>query len=302
MFEAIAHVLAAFSIIYFARTVFSGRAKDPQQLLSAALGVLIMTIFTHWPVHAAAGMLLGLLFPLAFSRSSSPKPMLWALACAVAFAIFGASWVMIPAVIAAALWVLQGNGGAALAQLFGRSPLAEPTPEALPEQAGGLPIMGQQGEKVAVPAQPAATPAAKAQAQPTFSGDALSALHHETRLPAAIRAQLVALDQRTAEALKALAAQGNVASEALFQARAIRNEYAPASVQAYLKLPPTQANTVPIENGKTGRDLLADQLDLLLSAAQKILDATVRSGSQDLLSNGRFLRDKFGGSEQDLKV
>ena len=304
MFTALLHVLAALSIVYFARVVFTGRGKDPRELLSAALGVLLLTLFTGWPVHAAAGMLLGLLFPLAVSRRTSPFPMLWVLACAAAFAVFGAGWVIFPLAVAVGLWLMMGNGIPALGQLFGRGAFepTQATPDALTEQAGGLPMTDfQQAEPVPVASRAKAPQAAPAQVN-SAQADPLGELHFESRLPAEARAQLVALDGVTAEALAALGQQGQDRGEAAYQLRAIRGEYAPNVVQAYLRLPPTLADVTPLEGHKTGRDLLTEQLELLIGAAKDILSHSALASSQELLSNGRFLRDKFGPKNRDLEV
>lgn len=73
-------------------------------------------------------------------------------------------------------------------------------------------------------------------------------------------------------------------------------------MQAYLKLPPTLANVEPLEDGKTGRDLLREQLDLLLGGVQDLLGTALRSGGRELLTHGRFLEAKFRKARGDLEV
>ena len=299
---ALFQVLAVFAVIAFARTVFSERSRDPRALGLAAVGIIVTTIFTGWPVHAAAGMLIALLFSRAFSSGRSPWPMLWALSCAVIFAISGASWVFVPTAVAAGLWLFLGNGLAMLSALVGYGSHAQPVP--LPEQAGGLPISEPVSPLDAVPEQrpgpvrPEPRQAAAAHPVP----DTLTTLLTLPRLPAQAHAQLAELDRVTAEALAARERQGERSGAALYELRALRQEYAPQVVQAYLNLPPTLADTAVLEDGKTGRDLLTEQLDLLLGAAHEQLRHSAQAGSQELRTNGRFLREKFGRQTKDLEV
>jgi hypothetical protein len=53
-----------------------------------------------------------------------------------------------------------------------------------------------------------------------------------------------------------------------------------------LNLPRAYANAQPIKDGKTARQLLVGQLD--------ILDREYKSDSQRLMAHGRFLQDTFG--------
>lgn len=119
--------------------------------------------------------------------------------------------------------------------------------------------------------------------------------HWQRRWPALLAA-LVALNLRIKEALAQLHGLGQQGSESGYLARAIREEYVPTAVNGYLKLPSTRADSVPIEGDRTGRDLLREQLDLLLDAVQDILDTTLRAGARELLTHQRFLEDCFGRS------
>ena len=299
---AIFQLLAVFALVFFARTVFGDRGRDPRTLGLAALGITVTTLFTGWPVHAAAGMLLGLLFSRAFSSGRSPWPMLWALACAMIFAVSGADWVVVPAMVAAGLWLFMGNGLTALSTLVGNGPVPEPVP--LLEQAGGLPMsetappIEAMTEQRSGPMRQQPDRAAAARPFP----DALTSLLTQPRVPEQARAQLAELDHVTAEALAALERQGERGGAAVYELRALRQEYAPQVVQAYLNLPPTLADTAVVEDGKTGRDLLSEQLDLLLGAAYEQLRHSAQVGSQELRTNGRFLREKFGPQTKDLEV
>ena len=87
-----------------------------------------------------------------------------------------------------------------------------------------------------------------------------------------------------------------------FMLRQIAEDYAPEAVRAYLKLPPSLANVTPLQDGKTGRDLLGEQLDLLLGAVQDIMRDAAQAGSQHLLAHQRFLKDRFAKPSDELKL
>ncbi|ULH17177.1 hypothetical protein MF271_18795 (plasmid) [Deinococcus sp. KNUC1210] len=73
-------------------------------------------------------------------------------------------------------------------------------------------------------------------------------------------------------------------------------------MQAYLKLPPSLAGVKVLQEGKTGRELLSEQLDLLLDAVKDMLEGAAQAGSQHLLAHQRFLRDRFARPPDDLKL
>ena len=67
----------------------------------------------------------------------------------------------------------------------------------------------------------------------------------------------------------------------------------PETVQNYRRLPAAFANLHVIENGKTCRQLLVEQLDLLNGQLTKIADNVYRDDADALVVNGKFLREKF---------
>lgn len=305
----IVHLLGALATAHFASTVFSGRARNPQALgLAAGVVALVALLGVGWVVHPAAGMLLAFLVGWmdgGTRRWQSSLPMLGvALLSAAAFMLLGAGWLVFPLVVIGVIMAFSALNqvSARMGQASGNA--SAPASGALPEQAGGLPMPGvpaDQGEAIPVRPAGASVPQGPRAAAPTD----LQGLHRDTRLPAEARALLVALDLRTAEAMRALGSQGQTGTQAAYQVRAIREEYVPAAVQAYLKMPPTRADVTPIDGEKTGKDLLIEQLNLLLKTAQDLLEASAQAGGQELLSHGRFLREKFGSStekDKDLKL
>lgn len=300
----VVQLLGAFATAFFASTVFSGRGKD-FMLLALASGLVVVTALlgAGWVVHPAAGMLLAFMIGWmdgGTRRWEQNLPMIGvALLSAAAFMFFGAGWLQFPLVI-----ILIITAFSYLSNLGRTEKLHESSrPAELPETTTGVPAQPvTMPETVPVQQRAATQPARQAAAVPSTG---LASLHHDQRLPAEARALLVAIDYRTAEAQRALHDQGQTGTQAAYEARAIREEYAPAAVQAYLKLPPTRADTTPIDGQKTGRDLLIEQLELLLDAAQNLIEVSTHSGGKELLANARFLREKFGqGSvnEQDLKL
>ncbi|RJF73865.1 hypothetical protein D3875_18440 [Deinococcus cavernae] len=304
-----AGLLGALTTAHFASTVFSGRGRDFRGLaLASGLVVVSRLLGADWVVHPAAGLLLAFLFSRlgGVRRGHMHLPLLGvALLSAAAFMWLGAGWLKFPLVVVLALTVFSALGRRG--QVRGKTVTERPErPAQLPQGTTGTPVQPVQvPEGVPVPTPPARPPEATQYAASSGPNTGLNALHQDQRLPAQARALLVAIDLRTIEAQKALAAQGQTSTQAAYEARAIREEYAPAAVQAYLKLPPTRADTLPIEGHRTGRDLLCEQLELLLSAAQKLVEFSTHAGGQELLTNGRFLREKFGQvspDEQDLKL
>ena len=324
-------LLAVFALVFYGRVIFSPLGRDPRPLVLAALAVLVTAFLgADWVVHPAAGMLLGYLGSEAFGpRWIRRWPALLAgLVAGLAFMAAGAFWVVFPLVIMAAAWfftsglptLARGGGPDTAAGVLGGGFTGR---AALPGETGAetMPRLGEeererveaggrsrrrerreerrearrerrsQGEEPAAPTPPPAEPP-----------DALAGYLHDARLPGEARAQLAALNLRTREALTYLQGLGQQSSEAAYLARAVREEYAPSAVQAYLRLPPTLAASQPIQDGKTGRDLLREQLDLLLDATQDILGRALRAGGDDLLTHQRFLEEKFGKGGGDLKI
>jgi hypothetical protein len=78
--------------------------------------------------------------------------------------------------------------------------------------------------------------------------------------------------------------------------RASATNYLPTAVAAYLKLPRELADTQPVSGGKTGLDLLCEQLDLINTALDKVAITAATDDAKDLIVHGMFLEDKFAAS------
>jgi hypothetical protein len=90
-------------------------------------------------------------------------------------------------------------------------------------------------------------------------------------------------------------------SPELFVIERTATNYLPTSLQAYLNLPRAYATVHPVQDGKTPKEVLLDQLTLLESKMSEVADDVHRNDSDRLLANGRFLQERFGRSPLSLK-
>lgn len=77
-------------------------------------------------------------------------------------------------------------------------------------------------------------------------------------------------------------------------------DYLPSALQSYLNLPKAYANLQPIKDGKTAKQLLADQLDLLDKEMKGVVQEVYQNDTQQLIVHGRFLQEKFQKSLLDI--
>ena len=75
-------------------------------------------------------------------------------------------------------------------------------------------------------------------------------------------------------------------------------EYLPRALENYLALPPAFANVHPVRDGKTARQLLNEQLELLDREMKAVVVDMSADDAQKLLAHGRFLEQKF--NQQDF--
>jgi hypothetical protein len=69
--------------------------------------------------------------------------------------------------------------------------------------------------------------------------------------------------------------------------------YLPETLANYVSLPPAFRLTQPLQQGRTARQLLADQLGLLDTKLGEIVGNVAASDAQALIANGKFLEAKF---------
>lgn len=335
----VVHPLGGMTLAFLASRIFSQRGRRSPQLFGALVLLLALSVLgAGWLVHPAAGMTIALLASVAFHAWKRERVTIGvALFALFTFMSLGAEWAIFPFMGLFMVWLLKMVATGELFRLGSpreeRPVSAFPgTPAALPSQGEGermfmVGLPGQVAERVAVGAQrriqrrvdrlqrkaerlgvplraqaaPEGVNLSKAPAPAEAPGDLLAASRDE-RLPADARARLGALHFRCQEALTYLKERELDAAGPGFLVRQIAGDYAPEAVRAYLKLPPTLANVTPLQDGKTGRDLLGEQLDLLLSAVGDVMKDAAQAGSQHLLAHQRFLKDRFAKSNDELKL
>ncbi|GII58838.1 hypothetical protein Pth03_72270 [Planotetraspora thailandica] len=96
-----------------------------------------------------------------------------------------------------------------------------------------------------------------------------------------------------AEALTSSPDQLHVVSQAI-------RDYLPTSLEAYANLPRSYALARRAERERSAHEELMSQLDLLESGLATVAEAVYKGDEQALRDQGRFLRDRFGGSTLDL--
>jgi len=85
--------------------------------------------------------------------------------------------------------------------------------------------------------------------------------------------------------------------QAAFDVKQTATSYLPQTLSAYAALPPAYRSLASVSGGKTPKALLIDQLTLLDGKMREIAANAVANDAQDLIVNGRFLRDKFATAD-----
>jgi hypothetical protein len=70
-------------------------------------------------------------------------------------------------------------------------------------------------------------------------------------------------------------------------------DYLPEALSNYLNLPAAYATLHPVKDGKTARQLLSEQLDLLDQEMKEVVQDVYSNDIARLTAHGRFLQDKF---------
>jgi hypothetical protein len=100
--------------------------------------------------------------------------------------------------------------------------------------------------------------------------------------------------------LAAKAAQ--IPTEDSFTIRQTALHYLPETLDAYLKLPAAFRNLQPLQDGKTAKTLLVEQLTVLDAKMRDITKNLLANDAQALVTNGAFLRDRFATASSFLEV
>lgn len=146
--------------------------------------------------------------------------------------------------------------------------------------------------------------------QPTRAGRSpsprptLARLKHidTRRLPASVRLKVGQI-QRKAQGLLQYANQFPVGSEDLYVVQAAVNDYVPATLNAYMAMPPGSDRVAVTADGKTSWQVLWEQLSVIERKLDEITWGLHRRNGERMVANGRFLEERFKrGGAQDLDL
>jgi hypothetical protein len=84
-----------------------------------------------------------------------------------------------------------------------------------------------------------------------------------------------------------------IADQDVYTIRQTALHYLPETIEAYLKLPAAFRNLQPVQDGKTAKALLYEQLSVLDGKMKEIAANLTANNAQALLANGEFLRERF---------
>ena len=140
------------------------------------------------------------------------------------------------------------------------------------------------------PAQPAPAPP-----RPLPEPDPIS------RLPLDVQLRVQQIRNKV-EALMKHASEFPFGSKDLFVLQRTRTDYLPATLDAYLALPPEFAEVKVAPDGRTALQVLKDQLSLLDGKLDEIAEDLQRQNVDRLLANERFLADHFGHQPAELTI
>jgi hypothetical protein len=91
-------------------------------------------------------------------------------------------------------------------------------------------------------------------------------------------------------------------SQDLYLVRQTATDYLPRTLNSFLSLPPDAVDRPLQEGGKTARQELQAQLDLLDSKLDEIAQDLQRQDADRLLANRRFLESRFGEREKETII
>jgi hypothetical protein len=124
--------------------------------------------------------------------------------------------------------------------------------------------------------------------------DALEDLVRKIR-PKVPKEILTKVERITLAILTLLPKMGDVNSgdPTIYTVRQTALAYLPEALQHYLSLPAAYANFHPVHDGKTAKTLLLEQLDLLATTMDQVVEDFHRQDTDKLLIHGRFLAERF---------
>jgi hypothetical protein len=119
------------------------------------------------------------------------------------------------------------------------------------------------------------------------------------KLPSDVLAQVANIQQTILQILPRTSTMSSVSPE-MFIVERTAKDYLPAALEAYMALPRAYAATRKNSDGKTPKQLLSEQLELLDNKLTEIADNVSKDDLDKLEANGKFLEERFGRSALDL--
>lgn len=107
-----------------------------------------------------------------------------------------------------------------------------------------------------------------------------------------MRERLQSIRDSVVEVLPRLVGQATSGDE-LFTVRETVLRYLPETLANYVALPAAFRVSHQLQSGRTARELLTEQLDMLAGKMREVVANVAASDAQALVANGQFLRAKF---------
>lgn len=126
--------------------------------------------------------------------------------------------------------------------------------------------------------------------------DDVELLVADAAVPAVVRVRALKVTRTVRNTLPRLGLLG-LGSYDAYSVVATATDYLPEAIGGYLRLPRDWADSRPVDGGKTPLLLLIDQLDLLGVTMDSIYDAANTTDAAALITQGRFLQEKFGHAQ-----
>ena len=111
-------------------------------------------------------------------------------------------------------------------------------------------------------------------------------------LAADMQGRLKSIRDSVAEVLPRLLGQAS-GGDALFTVRETVLRYLPETLANYVALPAAFRVSHQLQSGRTARELLTEQLDMLDGQMREVVANVAASDAQALVANGQFLQAKF---------
>jgi hypothetical protein len=92
-----------------------------------------------------------------------------------------------------------------------------------------------------------------------------------------------------------------IGSRDLYVVQHTATDYLPATVKAYVEVPPWSVET-PTADGRTPLQIMHSQLDILEAKLDEIAEGVRKQRVDNLLANERFLEENFGSNEAELTI